>query len=655
MGIDSGKGQIDIKLMEALTDVGVAEHDARELASMNAFGGSLIKPWLAGLRAAATLLNNQGSINLDTGTLLSPWDSICGALISTNGIGPGEALAKVIQPFSTEIQAALIATIGAIAQQQANQASKPRHSGLTSKPNPTQTQGAQQAATYLRPIDPDLVRQIQKLLATGKQPTSKKLKQAGEILIEWLAANGKFIKTVYGVKYYLYRPTHRLFTLNTDTWHGWLYLLTGVNPASNHFRYLTADCETAAEDGEQLDVVRVAHWDPEQQMLRVSRFDGYVYRLDGHTIELEANGDGPALFDDATYWLPYSPVFDSKGEVLDWTTNQIPNWDGDRNELGLLFKAWWLATFFTEICPTRPILVMKGEKGSGKSMSLRVMLRMLLGPAVDVVGVPEKPDAFVALTSNSHLVVLDNMDDVNKEIRDKIASLSTGKLDQVRKLYTTNESHVIRYRCWLAVTSRTPDTLQRDDLVDRVLILPVCRIDDTNRTRESRFLLEVVNKRNRWWGDVLTALNSIVAVIRRDGLPDRGGFRMEDWAALGTVIARSADQEEIWETGLNGVKTRQAEFLLEDEVVREAIEAWLSSSQYRNTPLDTRTLYEAAKSALFGVDRPDQSWPRSVKSFGRRLAGMRRELQAHLEKSGIEMRWTELGKRTYYTFEKPIP
>ena len=41
------------------------------------------------------------------------------------------------------------------------------------------------------------------------------------------------------------------------------------------------------------------------------------------------------------------------------------------------------------------------------------------------------------------------------------------------------------YRCWLAFTARTPDTLRRDDLADRLLLLPVSRIGDKERLRET--------------------------------------------------------------------------------------------------------------------------------------------------------------------------
>lgn len=641
---DTGKTTIDASFLNSLIAAGVKQHDARELARTDAFGGASPSEWIVGLRAAATLMNH-GTITLDWGTLPTPWESVCPAMAAANGTGTDTALVGAISTYGASVQVALINAIGAVVTKQGQD--KPI--GHITK---TKSEEIKDTATFFNPVDPALTKQVLAVLSR-KGRKEQQRKKAGELILDWLLKNGKFIRTVYGESYYLYRSNHRLFKLNTENWYSWLYRLTSINPASTEFRYIKSDCETMAlECGEQLEVVRLAHWDIEQEVLRISRFDGQVYRLDGMTIELESNGDGPVLFEDRPFWLPYLPDFNTKGATLAWTTNNLANWENDPDECSFIFRAWWLASFFTELCPTRPILVLKGGKGGGKSMSLRVMLKMFFGPSVDVVGVPDKGDDFMALTSNAHIVALDNMDEPIKEVRDRIASLSTGKLDEIRKLYTTNDNYYIRYRCWLAVTSRTPDTLQRDDLVDRILILPTVRIEDSNRTRESYFLMEVLKKRNAWWGDVLAALNAIVYEIRKAGLPQRSGLRMEDWAALATVIARTADQQEVWENGLKGLKSRQSEFLLEDNVVLAAIEAWIADPTFTTDALPTRKLYELTKSALFGRERPDWSWPQSVKAFGRKLTGMHRELQEHLAKDDINVRWANHHNQTVYYFER---
>lgn len=648
--IDLGKAQIDSSLLSALTAAGVKDADAREIARLDGYGGLPAGPWCKGLEVAARLANGE-QLALDWGMLLAPWDNICAAM--TNGQGPAEGLASAVSGLRSKLQVALVGAVGAVAQRLADAAAKVRPGAVMANARVTAAAGTKDSTPptrYLRPIDERLISTIRAIMNNGSD-REKRLRAAGEQVVQWLADHGKLIRTPTGQRYYLYSDEHRLYALETDAWHAFLYRLTSANPASRLFAYWRADCLAAAEEGERLDVVRVAHWDQAAQLLRVSALDGRVYRLDGETIEAENNGDGPVLFDDTTYWQPYRPDYSAGGRALAWATEDLPQWDGDQSVFSLLYRNWWLATFFTELCPTRPILLLKGEKGSGKSMAVRVMLRLLFGLTADVSGVPDKADAFTAMTSNSHIVVMDNMDTVTQEIRDKIAALSTGKQDELRTLYKTNEKTIVRYRCWLAVTSRTPDTLQRDDLVDRLVILPMKRIDDRVRMRESLFLEEVLQKRNQFWGDCLTALNSVVAQIRRGGIPDRSALRMADWAALGTVMAQAVDQEATWEIGLNEVKTKQAELLLEEDVLLMGLDLLLQDPRHRGTAYETRNLYSEVKSALYGQDRPDASWPRSVRSFGRRLAGSRREIAAHLAKSGIQMSWWESGTRTYYRFD----
>ena len=89
----------------------------------------------------------------------------------------------------------------------------------------------------------------------------------------------------------------------------------------------------------------------------------------------------------------------------------------------------------------------------------------------------------------------------------------------------------MRYRTWIALTARTPDTLRRDDLADRLLLLPTCFIPDDKRQSERHFLAQVNAIRDDWWGDVLNLLNGVVASIRRGELGTRSELRMADWEA----------------------------------------------------------------------------------------------------------------------------
>lgn len=654
MEISTGTATINASLLDALVDAGVADHDARELARLDAFGSAPVENWVAGLEACARQINKD-PVALDWSQLPAPWEFL-GPQLAADGADPQQTLLAGIAPYDEPVRLALLVAIAGVAQRLAEQAAATHRIDPTKYTPSSSKKKSIEQARYLRPIDADLVQLIQYILHEMGGRVEQRRKVAGEQLVEWLVTNGRLIRTAEGRRYYLHRPARRLYALDSEAFSTFLYLATGVNPASPAFRYFLADCLAAALDGEQCNVVRVCHWDTEQEVLRVSRFDGTVYRLDGMTIATEANGDGPVVFDDSPVWMPYSPEVGGDDGALDWALT-LPHWSNHSTELSQLYRTWWLATFFPELNPTKPVLVLKGEKGSGKTMALRVMLQLIFGPLADVTGVPDKPDAFAAMASNSHISVMDNMDTVTADLRDKIAALATGKQDQVRELYTTNEVRTITYRAFLAVTSRTPDTLQRDDLADRLLLLPVDRLSADQRVRESLFLQQVAARRNAFWGELLTTLNRIVAEIRSNGLPDRGGLRMEDWAAFGSAVAAAEDTTDIWEDAVKLALSQQADFLLEDNIVVQGIEAWIESPHFTQMWLPTRALYGQCQEALFGTGRPDSNWPRSARAFGRQLQQCRDELRGYLRERDIRMEWQHdayLNSVTYW-FSKSMP
>jgi|GEM_PF-1635452 len=645
-GVDAGKIQVDVALLSALLSAGVTDANARELARVDAFGGAgPTSAWINGLRAATRLFLRQ-AVNLDWTTLPEPWHRLGPILSKPNGRGPDGAFLDSTSHLQPAVQQALLGAISDLAAAIVAEEQALHPAGSTKPIAPDRASTANDSAQYLRPVDPDLVAVLQRLLR-GKGPRDQRRKAAGEQLVQWLATHGRFIHVpVTGALYYLHRDSRQLFNLDSDIWNAWLYKATAANPASTDFRYLAADCRTAASDGENVSICRLAHWDG--QLLRVSRFDGIVYRLDGNTIEVEANGDGPVVFEDKPYWIPYTPSFDSPSlpaGAIDWWLG-ILHCEGDPELYRIALRTWLLALFFTELCPTQVLLVLKGEAGSGKSMLLRVLMRLLFGPVAQISGIPDKPDGFVAGASNTHLLVLDNLDEPTDWLRDKLARITTGSEDHYRRLYTNNDLGTVIYRCWVAITARTPDTLRRDDLADRLLIVPVARIDEHARRRESSFLAEAMSLRSAFWGELLTQLNTVVASIRREGVPTESTMRMADFEALGRAIARANEQEADWERVVKEWGSQSSQFLLEDSLLTEALDTWLQNPGHRGLRLDSRTLFQELGTTLFGTNRPDPAWPRSSRSFGRTLKALRRSLQ-----SRFDVRWWDTPDRTYYEFD----
>jgi len=495
---------------------------------------------------------------------------------------------------------------------------------------------------------------IDLLLGTGekpKPPVLRRRQRAGQALLSWLRAHGDFVQSPDGDLFYFLEAGRRLYNLATNRWAAYLYALSGANPAGPDYAYLLTDCKVAAMSAEARPILRAAAWDDQTKALRVSRFDGTVYVLDGMSIEMEANG-AHVLFDDDPLWQPYRPDWEGDTSPLYWLTTELPNWKSRPEAHGLALRAWILTTFLTELCPTRPILIMLGDKDSGKSMTLRMMLRLLFGRYAQLSGVPDKPDGFTAAAAASHVLALDNVDEFTPWLRDKLARLATGATDEYRKLFTSNEVGRVRYRTWLALTARTPETLRRDDVADRLLLLPVATLEPARREIERGFLAQSLVMRGRFWGDLLTRLNQVVGAIRAGTLAARSEMRMADWETVGRVVAATEGRESEWRSFVSEVKPGQTAFLLEGDLLLEGLRVWLPVKSNHGRLLTARQLQEEWGHALFGDKKPPRDWPRSSKGFGKRLVNIREALQ-----SEFRVEWGLNRTKTYaYQFwPKGVP
>lgn len=565
--------------------------------------------------------------NPDVPDLVSPWREILDQLLMSPTQKRAEAFESAILAYenAAELRRNIYAEV--------RRMNSPQPQSQSSKRKET----AEEIKSAGLPCpDKELRRRILDELegANAEKRPSARMRRLGAaaILLEWLNQHGRLIQGQTGDLFYLWRDERKLFSLDSERWAAFLYSLTGANPSGTDWAYLNSDCRAAASYVERRPVVRLAAWDSDAQVLRVSRFDGSVFVLDGSP-EMGKEGNGEhVIFNDDPLWLPYEPEWPEGGEVgraLDWLCSEVPNWEAETSALA--FRAWLLATFCPELCPTRPLLVLVGEKGSGKSTLLRLALRLIFGPAAQVGGVPDKPDGFTALAASAHLIVLDNLDEIVYWLRDKLARVSTGADDTYRKLYSNNEAGRIIYRCWVAITSRNPDTLRRDDLADRMLPLHLGRIGDEIRQSETQLDAMRGVFRNMVWGDILTELNRAVALIRQGRMEVRSPMRMADWELLGRIFAQVRGQDENWKKLVERLSGDQSEFLLDGDPLVDALTAWLADERNPGRKMMTRELYGEWQAALYEDKRPGQEWPKSAHSFAKRLGAIKRELTAQFD------------------------
>jgi hypothetical protein len=476
-------------------------------------------------------------------------------------------------------------------------------------------------------------------------------------IIKDLRATGKFFDTPEGAFYFMEGENPRLFSIGMDVaLAAIIHDRYGINPAEEReFKHIIKALEIEAEQrGEKTTVRRLFHYDLENRSLYVSRFDGKMYRLDGETITEIPNGADGVFFWDDPSWEPYEPVPGPQGRGLFVNSiirsaNFCESGDLQRSDQQWIFFVWCIAQFFGSLHPTKPLLLISGEKGGGKTLCLRKWLKLLFGSSGNVTGLERgKPDGFVAAVCSSPIVVFDNVDEHVGWLPDHLAQLATGIKFKRRKLYTTNESVEFQPQCFVALTARTSKFINgRDDVLDRTLVLHTDRRQEFSPENDQ--LQTIAANRNGLWCELLRCLNRIVGYLKgNENHAPKIEFRMADFAAFALSIARFEGREEVARSILKKMDSERTDILLADEPIAAYLDKWLEDAQNHNRKVNTAELNKELSWLAAGMSMPP--WPyNSAHSLGQRLSNittnLRQRLDVKVERDSSNQCWYRFAPR----------
>jgi hypothetical protein len=152
-----------------------------------------------------------------------------------------------------------------------------------------------------------------------------------------------------------------------------------------------------------------------------------------------------------------------------------------------------------------PILVAKGEQGSGKSTACRV-ISSLIDPRTSALrGVPREVRDLTAAARNSWLVCFDNLSRLPEDLADAACRLATGGGFGGRQLYSDHDEAIFDATRPL-VFNAIPDLgTARPDFLDRALIVEFLSITPEIRRDEAQFWCEFSDRHPRILGALLEA------------------------------------------------------------------------------------------------------------------------------------------------------
>ncbi|MHA1341024.1 MAG: hypothetical protein ACTSO2_13710 [Promethearchaeota archaeon] len=229
--------------------------------------------------------------------------------------------------------------------------------------------------------------------------------------------------------------------------------------------------------------------------------------------------------------------------------------------------AYTLSVVFDSIINAKPILMIRGQQGSGKTTLSRELLRFLIGSKAQAIRLDySKTDELDVILSNYKYILLDNVEYINKAIQDAMAIASTNGIKIKRKLYTTNQTIEFNYSCFIIATAINP-RLRRSDIVDRMILINLKRFKEFIPDEDIMLTKETLNE---YYASFFNTLMKMLKILKEGNIPEYyKKYRLSSFYRIFSVALLSLDIEDIdIEEILDSVdKTLQDYLFEEDELI----------------------------------------------------------------------------------------
>lgn len=460
-----------------------------------------------------------------------------------------------------------------------------------------------------------------------------------EFIKDGLTRVGNFYHSRNQDCYYFNQEEHRLYEVGDFPFETLVNTQYGLNQTEPDYDFLVAELKAYAfRGGEETEVHQLSYYDSKNNKMYIHDGDQAVWVLDGADIEKYHNGVDGILFEEKLEAEPFEPdLSHNHQKIIDQLLIEPINFAEDTLspvEQRKLYKLWLYSILFETIMPTKPINLMIGRKGAGKTTSQRMIGWFLEGENFNVSTV-SKLDAFDVAISHNRYICFDNVDTSISWLEDRLSRAATGQVIRKRELYTTNKQAVFYPKCFLSLNARTPK-FRREDVADRLLLFTTERLGKDEFLPENKICAQVLAARNQLWGQLLHDINKIIQQKKKTPeKPIEVGFRMADFADLAKVIDEALNLGgPTVERLLEKMKRKQTEYVLEENVLYLVLQAWVEDGLWKRQrslaprKLPAKKLYKELKEIAEEESYP--SFEQEIKnpiSLAKRLTNQKDELE----------------------------
>ncbi len=335
-----------------------------------------------------------------------------------------------------------------------------------------------------------------------------------------------------------------------------------------------------------------------------------------------------------------------------------PNTDGDIRRIlqyinlqddHTMFLCWLVSCFVPNIPHAMPIFF--GEKGAAKTTACTLLKKLIDPSALETLTIP-KSSRTLALNLQEHwFLPFDNISRIDIETSDTLCRAITGGGIQQRKLFTDADDYIFTFQKCLALNGIN-NVANRPDLLDRAILIELCRIDENNRRELSELMADFEKDLPYILGgifDMLSKAMKIYPTVKLDTLP-----RMADFARWGYAVGEALGG--LGNEFLEQYNANQGKRNI--EVLNSNITATLIVAFMKDKPEWSGRVSELYNLLLelapqHGISSKTAGFPGAPNVLTRRL----KDIHSNLKEAGIdfETKNEETGSYIYITNEKISP
>ncbi len=160
-----------------------------------------------------------------------------------------------------------------------------------------------------------------------------------------------------------------------------------------------------------------------------------------------------------------------------------------------------------------PILCLSGEKGSGKTLSMDLLRKVIDPSIINREIFPSKDSELSLILSNSYAVSFDNLDErsITSSTSNLLCSAVSNAAQRSRRLFSDNETVTRHYSNFIMVNG-IGELADKSDLLDRVMLIEFERIPTSERRSENVLIQEF----NKDLPDILGSIFQLLQCILND-------------------------------------------------------------------------------------------------------------------------------------------